>query len=143
MGIPSPTPTIDSDEERQEKGGGRPRTPQKLRPDMIRRMDEEPPKLINPSGRVTGPTPQIKVTTATPADSVESVGPAPSSSEEPSTEENSPADSSAKHSDAFPRVLTVEFVEDLPRPRLRVHPTIATIAEHDTGDNGGGGSHLI
>ncbi|KAJ2922667.1 hypothetical protein H1R20_g14419, partial [Candolleomyces eurysporus] len=90
MGIPSPTPTIDSDEERQEKGG-RPRTPQKLRPDMIRRMDEEPPKLINPSGLVTGPTPQIKVTTATPAESTESVGRAPSSSEEPSTEENSPA----------------------------------------------------
>jgi hypothetical protein len=50
-------------------------------------MDEEPPKLINPSGKVTGPIPQIEVTNAPPADSVESIVAPPSSSKESSTEE--------------------------------------------------------
>ncbi|KAJ3542209.1 hypothetical protein NMY22_g3597 [Coprinellus aureogranulatus] len=143
------------DEERSsDKARSRPHTPtQRLRPDMIRRTDNRP-MLINPSGLVTGETPEIQVTGATPADSTtdlpqmvarhnstnssdrtdekakvtQAIVPNLMEDSQPSSLDPSPISPS---NPGFPRTLTVEFANDLPRPRLRPAPTIGEQTSSD------------
>lgn len=70
LGLPSPVTFHVHDEERSSDKAGRSdgHGPHRVRPDMIRRTDNRP-MLINPSGLVTGETPEITVTGATPRDS--------------------------------------------------------------------------
>ncbi|KAF5317199.1 hypothetical protein D9611_004011 [Ephemerocybe angulata] len=141
LGIPSPTPSVASDEENtsEKHRGPRSGAPGPLRADMVRRMDHVEPKLINPSGLVTGEsgaTPGIHVTGATPPGSVTNANATTSISRDYSgssdphiTDEHRKGDPSAHV--GFPRTMTVEF-GDLPKPRTRNNPIIPEQNMSDT-----------
>ncbi|KAF9446528.1 TrkH-domain-containing protein [Macrolepiota fuliginosa MF-IS2] len=105
----------------------------KLRPDMIRRMDDAP-KLVNPSGWVTeGKAPSLRQAPTlrsrhSRAEEDTSGNPLGSPSMRP--QERSPEMSRSGSGGGFPRQQTIEFAPTLQRPRGR--PEQPRISESDS-----------